>query len=87
MASVQNVLGASSLTSIIASSLPKDASPQLKTATDAIAVACHAGMLAVGFKLSGLGEEHRIGGSASGFFVERHSRHETDKLLSSSLRL
>ena len=53
-------LGASSLTSIIASSLPKHAEPQLKNATDALAIAVHAGLLAVGFKLTGLGESHNV---------------------------
>lgn len=56
-----NVLSASSLSSYIAQSLHKGASPQLKNATDAIAIACHAGMLAVGFRLVGLGEDHKIG--------------------------
>ena len=56
-----NVLSASSLSNYIASSLPKDASPQLKNSTDAVAIACHSGMLAVGFRLVGLGEDDRIG--------------------------
>lgn len=54
-------LGASSIASYIARSLPTEADPQLKSATEAVAVACHAGLLAVGFKLVGLGEEHRLG--------------------------
>ena len=43
-------------------SLPQDASssPQLRTSTEVIALAAHASMLAVGFRLVGLGEEHRI---------------------------
>lgn len=41
-------------------SLPKDASPQLNNAFDAIALAGHSTMLAVGFRLVGLGEDHRI---------------------------
>lgn len=53
-------LGADSLAKFMASSLPNDVSPQLKTPTEAIALAAHAGMLAVGFRLIGLGEEHRI---------------------------
>lgn len=59
--SSNNVLSASSLSRYIAESLSKDATPQLKNATDAVAIACHAGMLAVGFRLIGLGEDHRIG--------------------------
>jgi hypothetical protein len=42
-------------------SLPKDATPQIKGPYDAVALAVHAGMIAVGFKLIGLGEDHRIG--------------------------
>ncbi len=59
--SSQNALSADSLVRYLASSLPKDADPQIKSPTDAIAIACHAGMLAVGFRLVGLGEDHRIG--------------------------
>ena len=44
----------------MAASLSKDTSPQLKTTYDAVALATHAGMLAVGFRLIGLGEDHRI---------------------------
>jgi len=62
MASNQNKpLSAPSLSKFITASLPKDAEPQLKSSTDAIAVAAHAGMLAVGFRLVGLGEDHKIG--------------------------
>jgi hypothetical protein len=61
MSTSANVLGASSLASFISSSLSKDASPQLRNPTDAIAIACHAGMLAVGFRLVGLGEDDKIG--------------------------
>jgi hypothetical protein len=46
----------------MAASLPKDASPQIKGPYDAVALAVHAGMIAVGFKLRGLGEDHQIGG-------------------------
>ncbi|KAI9717215.1 MAG: hypothetical protein M1828_007408 [Chrysothrix sp. TS-e1954] len=56
----QDALSASSLTGYIASSLPREAEPQLRNATDAIAIACHAGMLAVSFRLVGLGEDHQI---------------------------
>lgn len=56
-----NPLSAGSLALFMATSLPKGAGPQLKTATEAIALAVHAGMLAVGFRLIGLGEEERIG--------------------------
>ncbi len=43
------------------SSLPKDVSPQIKDAYDAIALLANATMLAVDFRLQGLGEDHTIG--------------------------
>lgn len=69
-ASSDNLLSASSLAKFIASSLTPDAAPQLKSPTDAIALACHAGMLAVGFKLVGLGEDDRIGASNHELYSE-----------------
>jgi len=56
-----NPLSAASLTSLMATSLSQDANPQIKNAYEAIALAVHAGMISVGFKLKGLGEDHRIG--------------------------
>ena len=56
-----NPLSAGSLATFMASSLPKDVTPQLRNPFDAIALAVHAGMLAVGFRLVGLGEDHRVG--------------------------
>lgn len=44
----------------MAASLPRGTSPQLKTPYDAIALATHAAMLGVDFRLVGLGEEHQI---------------------------
>jgi hypothetical protein len=41
-------------------SLPKDVSPHLKSTFDAIALASHACMIGIGFRLVGLGEDHRI---------------------------
>lgn len=55
-----NLLAAPSLARIIRSSLPKDASPQIKNAYDAVALVSHAALLAVGFRLIGLGEDHKI---------------------------
>ncbi|KAH7394981.1 PI31 proteasome regulator N-terminal-domain-containing protein [Phaeosphaeria sp. MPI-PUGE-AT-0046c] len=55
-----NPLSAGSLALFMATSLPKSDSPQLKNTTEAIALAIHAGMLAVGFRLIGLGEDERI---------------------------
>ncbi|KAF2226712.1 PI31 proteasome regulator N-terminal-domain-containing protein [Elsinoe ampelina] len=55
-----NVLSAHSLASLIAQSLPAEASPQLKSPYDAVAVAVHAAMIAVGFRLIGLGEDDRL---------------------------
>jgi hypothetical protein len=56
-----NPLSAGSLALFMASSLPKGDGSQLKNGTEAVALAVHAGMLAVGFRLIGLGEEERIG--------------------------
>lgn len=72
MASSQGsiALAAPSLSKYIAASLPKNAEPQLKSPTDAIAVAVHAGMLAVGFRLVGLGEDHKIGKKSDISFFE-----------------
>jgi PI31 proteasome regulator N-terminal len=54
-----NPLAAGSLASFMAASIPKDR--ELKSSYDAVALAVHAGMIAVGFNLKGLGEDHRIG--------------------------
>lgn len=67
-----NPLSAESLTALMASSLPKDACPQLKNPFDAIALAIHAGMIAVGFRLIGLGEDHKIGEYAEGRFNQMY---------------
>ena len=55
-----NVLSAASLAHMIRASLPKDASPQIKTSHEAIALASHASMMAVGFRMVGLGEDHKL---------------------------
>jgi hypothetical protein len=60
-----NVLSTDSLSTYIIKSLPQDASRQIKNAFDAIALAAHCSMLAVGFRLVGLGEEHRMEASSS----------------------
>lgn len=60
-----NVLSAENVTKIMVQSLPKSSEPQIRNPWDAIALLCHACMLAVGFRLIGLGEEHRIGKSKS----------------------
>lgn len=58
-------MGAESLISLIVKSLPPKASdessPVVKSPYAAIALLAHACMLAVGFRLVGLGEDHRIG--------------------------
>ena len=56
-----NVLSAQNVTQIMLSSLPKSPEPQLRDPLDAIALLCHACMLAVGFRLIGLGEDQTIG--------------------------
>ena len=45
---------------MIRASIPKDASPQIKTSHEAIALASHASMMAVGFRMVGLGEDHKL---------------------------
>jgi hypothetical protein len=47
------------------SSIPSGANPGIKNPFEAVALAVHAGFLAVGFRLVGLGEEGRIGKSKS----------------------
>ncbi|KAI8942727.1 hypothetical protein NX059_000775 [Plenodomus lindquistii] len=55
-----NPLSAGSLSLFMATSLPNGEGPQLKNPTEAIALAVNAGMLAVGFRLVGLGEDEKI---------------------------
>ncbi|OCK76611.1 hypothetical protein K432DRAFT_360064 [Lepidopterella palustris CBS 459.81] len=61
----RNPLSAGSLATFMAASLPKGAAPPLKNPYDAVALAVHAGMVAVGFRLVGLGEDHQIAQSDS----------------------
>jgi len=56
-----NPLSTITLTSHMRASLPQDARPQLQNPYDAIALFSHACMISVGFRLIGLGEEHKIG--------------------------
>lgn len=56
---VGNPLNAHSLSTFMVVSLAKDA--ELKNAYEAVALATHAAMIAVGFRLIGLGEDHQIG--------------------------
>ena len=63
-ANTGNRLSASYVTTLMLSSLPRTASPHLRDPWDAIALFCHAAMLAVGFRLVGLGENHNIGKDA-----------------------
>lgn len=56
-----NVYSALNLSEYMCSSLPKEASPHLRNPYDAVALLSHACMLAVGFTVVGLGEDHRIG--------------------------
>ncbi|KAF2631184.1 hypothetical protein BU25DRAFT_418801 [Macroventuria anomochaeta] len=55
-----NPLSAGSLSLFMATALPRGENAKLKNGTEAIALAVHAGMLAVGFRLVGLGEDERI---------------------------
>ncbi|GAB7361656.1 hypothetical protein MBLNU230_g1706t1 [Neophaeotheca triangularis] len=60
-----NVLSAASISQHMAISLPQSADPQLRNTYDAIALAAHATMLAVGFRLVGLNEDHRLEAQAN----------------------
>ncbi|KAG8527514.1 uncharacterized protein KY384_007666 [Bacidia gigantensis] len=55
-----NVFSALALSGYMIESLPSSPTPQLKTPCDAIALLTHASMMAVGFRLIGLGEDHKI---------------------------
>lgn len=58
---VGNIFSSLSLSRYMLSSLPPDADPQLKNPFDTVAILAHACMLVVGFRLEGLGEDHRMG--------------------------
>ncbi|KAI4844493.1 hypothetical protein E4T44_06159 [Aureobasidium sp. EXF-8845] len=60
MTLVRDVLSADSLARIMSSTLPEDTTPHINTPFDAVALASHASMLAVGFRLVGLGDDDRI---------------------------
>lgn len=56
-----NIFSAMDLSEYMYQSLPKDSTPTLKNPYDAIALLSHGCMRAVGFRLIGLGEDHKIG--------------------------
>lgn len=56
-----NPLSAGSLSLFMATALPRGENAELKNGTEAIALAVHAGMLAVGFRLVKTGENQIIG--------------------------
>ncbi|KAL8854383.1 MAG: hypothetical protein Q9221_000870 [Calogaya cf. arnoldii] len=55
-----NVFSSKNLCAGMLASLPKDASPQIRTPYDAVALLANATMMAIGFRLQGLGEDHII---------------------------
>lgn len=56
-----NPLSYPSLSKLMLASLPRESTtPHLNTIWDAVALASHASMIALGFRLVGLGEDHRI---------------------------
>ncbi|MCJ1397760.1 hypothetical protein MMC11_000956 [Xylographa trunciseda] len=59
-----NMLSAKHLTELMSSSLPTEPNTPLRNPYDAIALLTHACMLAVGFRLIGLGEDHRVEASS-----------------------
>lgn len=67
---VGNIFSALSLSEYMLSSLPADADPQLKNPFDTVALLAHACMLVVGFRLEGLGEDHRIEVKSEGTAVQ-----------------
>ena len=54
------MLSAVNLSELMIKSLPQDVTPQLKDAYEAVALAAHASLLAVSFRLVGLGEDHKV---------------------------
>lgn len=73
-----NVFSSKNLSACMLSSLPKDASPHLRDPYDAVALLSHACMIAVGFRLEGLGEDHRIG------TIHHSPRHHYSAILTPS---
>lgn len=61
-----NVFSAKNLSEHMYQSLPKESTPHLKNPYDAIALLSHACMLAVGFRIIGLGEDHKIEAKTEG---------------------
>ena len=64
MAPSPNALSADSVLDYMVKSLPEHSEDQtqlLRDAYSSIALLCHACMLAAGFRLKGLGEDHKIG--------------------------
>lgn len=59
-----NVYSAQSLSEYIYQSLTPGSDPQLRDPYDAVALLCHACMIAVGFRLIGLGEDDKIDATA-----------------------
>lgn len=58
---IGNIFSARNLSEHMYRSLPKESTPHLKNPYDAIALLSHGCMLSVGFRLIGLGEDHKIG--------------------------
>ena len=56
-----HVLSADHLSHVMLASLPRSQAVKLRNPYDALALLCHACMLAVGFRLVGLNEDHKLG--------------------------
>ncbi|MCJ1474734.1 hypothetical protein MMC13_003394 [Lambiella insularis] len=56
----ENILSAANLNKLMSASLPQAPESQIRNTYDGIALLTHACMLAVGFRLIGLGEDHKI---------------------------
>ncbi|KAL8781875.1 MAG: hypothetical protein Q9213_005816 [Squamulea squamosa] len=76
-----NVFSTKNLCAYMLSSLPKDASPQIRDAYDAVALLGNTCMMTVGFRLLGLGEDHTIGIHHLTYSLPRNTRNDLHCLL------
>lgn len=81
-----NPLSSQSLAVFMASSLPTDTPPHLRDPYDAVALFNHACMIAIGFRLIGLGEDHKIGTSCLSTCAARRHRGRANVLPSEASR-
>src|ERR1700760_635659 len=75
------LLGAASVLKVMASSLPRDASPQIKSAYDAIALAVHASLHLVGFRLVAVSEDGSMGNILHPYLEAYKSNRRLEELV------